>query len=72
MNITECGINVEETDNWIITYYTKDNPTKIGRVRKVIDFSFEGKKLFYRTFAECGILDIMALNYLSIRPETIK
>lgn len=72
MSTTECGIKAESMERWILTYYTKDKPTKMGRVREVIDFSFEDKKLFYRTFGDCGTIDVSALNYLSIRPETIK
>lgn len=71
MNTTECGINVESLERWILTYYTKEKPTSINRIRGVIDFSFDGKLLFYQTFADCGTIDIATLNYLSIRPETM-
>lgn len=72
MNIIECGTNFGVLEKWILTYYTKDKPTKMGRVREVIDFSFTDKTLFYRTYTATGTIDIATLNYLSIRPETIK
>ena len=71
MSTTECGIKVEDMERWILTYYTKEKPTKMSRIRGVIDFTFEDKKLFYRTFADCGTIDVSTLNYLSIRPEEI-